>query len=186
MAMQRELEGTDDRRIRIQTIYGAVEGTLRTSAGISTLHYLNVMSTTQKFITLRPPLVCSEDWSSEKGPLAFSTDSILFVVELSDFLPPRGVPQEAAQYQRSPVRVRIAEFIIDGFVHVQPGKTPISRVIQDPHPFIALTSVEVSGPGGPFEVPFMAACHRHIVAVQENSQNFEVTEESHDVDLAER
>lgn len=184
--MQRELEGTDDRRIRIHTNHGSVEGLLRTSTGISTMHYLNVVSTTQKCLTLRPPLVCSHDWLSEDGLLAVATDSILFVVELSEFVPRPGDPQEAAQFQRAAVRLLLADYIIDGFVHVPPGGTPISRVSQDPHPFIAMTSVSVIGPDEQFTAPFMAACHRNIVAVQEIVQGLEEPEELHAVEFAER
>lgn len=184
--MQRELEGTDDRRIRIHTVHGSVEGLLRTSSGVSTMHYLNVVSTTQSFLTLRPPLVCSHDWLSEDGPLAVATDSILFAVELSEFVPRPGDPHEAAQFRRAAVRLRLADFIVDGFVHVPPGGTPVSRVVQDRHPFIAMTSVSVIGPEESFTAPFMAASHRHIIGVQEIARQAELQEELHEVDHAAR
>jgi hypothetical protein len=150
------------------------------------MHYLNVMSTNQSFLTLRPPLVCWDDsWDSEEGPLAISTDSILFVVELSKFRPNNGESLDVGEFIRAMVRLKLADYIIEGFVHVPLGGTPISRVIQDRHPFIALTDVSVSGPGGSFEVPFLAVCHQQINAVQEIQQASDPEKELQAVECAE-
>jgi hypothetical protein len=184
--MQRELEGPQKRRIRVHTAHGHVEGILNTSAGVSTMHYLNVVSSSQSFLTLQPPLACPHDWLSPDGPAAIATDSILFVVELSDFVPRPGDPHEAAQFRRTPVRLRLAQFVVDGFVHVAPGGTAISRLNHDRHPFLALTSVSVIGPDDEITAPFIAANLRYVAAVQEIVPETEIPVEEHAVDRAER
>lgn len=183
--MQRELEGPEKRRIRVHTPHGYVEGLLNTSAGVSTMHYLNVVSTSQSFLTLQPPLACPHDWLSPDEPAAIATDSILFVAELTAFVSPTGTPREAAQFRRTPVRLRLAEYVVDGFVHVAPGSSAISRLHQDRHPFLALTSVSVLGPEDEMTAPFIAANRRYIAAVQEIAQEMEIPVAVGAVDRAE-
>lgn len=81
MVIQRELNGSDERRIRVHTLHGSVERLIRTNAGVSTMHYVKVAAAAQEFLTLRPPLNCSADWMFDEGPLAVAMDSILFMVE---------------------------------------------------------------------------------------------------------
>lgn len=171
--MQRELEGPEARRVRVCTTNGSVEGMIRTNSGVSTMHYLNVAASTHDFLTLHPPLACSADWLFEDGPTAVATDSILFVTELSDFTPRPGDPREAAQFRRVPVRLRLADHIVDGFVHVAPGVQPIARITGDRHPFMALTVASVMGPETQFAAPFLAANRRYITAVQEIARELE-------------
>lgn len=182
--MQRELEGREERRVRVHTHHGSVEGMLHISSGVSTMHYLNVMSSTQNFLTLRPPLVCSKDWVFEDGPLAVAMDSILFAVELSEFVPKPGDPREAAQFRRVPIRLRLAEYVVDGFIHVPPGANTISRINQNRHQFIALTVVSVMGPDQQFAASFLAANRRYITAVQEIATELKAPEEVLAVDRA--
>jgi len=150
-----------------------MEGLIHTNSGVSTMHYLNVASATHDFLTLHPPLACSPDWMFENGTTAVATDSVLFVVELTDYVPRPGDPHEAAQFRRFPVRLRLADYIVDGFVHVAPGMQPITRINQDRHPFIALTVVSVLGPEEQFAVPFLAANRSYITAVQEIARELE-------------
>ena len=164
--MQRELEGSEGRRIRVYTQHGSVEGQLRTNSGVSTMHYLNVAATTHPFLSLRPPLACSQDWMFEDSTLAVAMDSILFVTELSEYQPSAGDAREAAQFERVPIRLRLSDFVIDGHIHVPRGSNPIHRLNQDRHPFIAMTVVSVMGPREQFATSFLAASRRHVTAIQ--------------------
>jgi len=168
----------------VHTLHGQVEGMLQTSAGISTMHYLNVLSTSQELVTVKPPLACPDGWLSPDGPAAIATDAILFVVELSEFVPRPGDPREAAQFRRVPVRLRLGPFVVEGFVHVAPGGDVISRLLQTRHPFLALTSVSVMGPESELTAPFIAANRRYIAAVQEIPLGTDPPHEVHAVDRA--
>jgi hypothetical protein len=183
--MQRELAGREERMIRIYTIHGPFEGLLHTSPGVSTMHYLNVMATTQNYLILEPPLVCAHDWLTKDAGLAIAIESILFVVELSEFVPKPGDPHEAALFKRAPVRMRLADFVVDGYVHVAPGADPIARLNQDRHPFVAMTAVTAIGPHEECTVPFMAVASRYIAAIQRIAQEFDLVDEVHAVDRAE-
>ena len=165
--MQRELDGSEGRRIRVYTHHGSVEGSLHTNDGVSTMHYLNVAAAMQPFLGLRPPLTCAQDWMFDDSSLAVAMDSILFVTELSEYVPRPGDPREAAQFQRIPIRLRLSDFIVDGHIHVPNGSNPIQRLNQDRHAFIALTVVSVMGPQEQFATSFLAANRRYITAVQQ-------------------
>lgn len=165
--MQRELEGPEGRRIRVYTHHGSVEGQLQTNSGVSTMHYLNVAAATGPFLTLRPPLTCSQDWMFDDSPLAVAMDSILFVTESSEYAPRPGDSREAARFQRVPIRLRLADHIVDGHMHVPSGSNPIHRLNQDRHAFIALTVVSVMGPQEQFATSFLAANRHYITAVQQ-------------------
>ena len=184
--MQRELAGREERKIRVYTNFGPFEGVLHTSTGVSTLHYLNVIATSQNFLMLEPPLVCEPDWLDRDAALSIAMESILFVVELSEFVPPPGNPHEAALFKRTPVRMRLADFVVDGYVHVAPGADAIARLNQDRHPFVALTAVTAIGPHEEYTVPFMAIASRYIAAVQRIAQEFDLVDEAHAIDCAER
>jgi hypothetical protein len=165
--MQRELEGSEERRVRVHTLQGSVEGSLQTNSGISTTHYLNVAAATHRFLPLRPPLTCSQDWVFDDATLAVAMDSILFVTEMSKYEPRPGDPQKAAQFQRVPVRLRLAGFVVDGHVYVPKGTNPLHRLNQDRHPFFALTVVSVMGPREQFATSYLAAHRRHVAAIQQ-------------------
>jgi hypothetical protein len=182
--MRRELDGSDERRVRIHTLHGSVEGMIHTNSGVSTMHYLNVTASAQEFLILHPPLACSADWMFDTGPAAVAMDSILFVVETSEFVPRPGDPREAAQFKRRPIRLRLADHLVDGFMHVPPGADPIHRLNQNRHPFVALTVVSVMGPHEQFASSFLAANRRYVTAVQEIAGEQEAPLEMHVVDRA--
>jgi hypothetical protein len=140
---------------------------LQTNRGVSTMHYLNVVAGTHQFLTLRPPLVGPTDWMFEDAALALAMDSIYFVTELTEYVPRSGDPQEAARYMRTAVRMRLSDFLVDGFVHVPHGSNPIQRLNQVHNPFIALTVVSVMGPEEQFATSFLAANRRYVSAFQQ-------------------
>jgi len=176
--MERELDGPHQRRIRIQTHHGSIEGALTTSSGTSTMHYLNVISASQNFLQIKPPVTCAGNWRFEDAPLAVAADSILFVTEVAECVPTPGDPHAAARFKRARIRLRLDEYDIDGYVHVPPGGDPVARLNQDRHTFIALTSVTVVGPGIELTAPFLAVRRTEILAMQVLEQEALVGEES--------
>ena len=184
--MERELEGRQGRQVRVHTTHGTIEGRISTNPGISTLHFVNVVATSQNFFTVHPPVRCDPEGAFEEGALAVAAESILFLVELSDYVPRPGDPEEAARFTRASVRLQVADHLLEGFVHVPPGGDPIARLNQDRHPFIALTSASVLGPESEFAAPFVAVNRSYILAVQhvrqelpdEESRVAELTTES--------
>ncbi|ANM31752.1 hypothetical protein ABI59_22620 [Acidobacteria bacterium Mor1] len=165
--MERELEGQALRKIRVHTRDGYIEGELATNESTSTLHYLNVTNSTRSFLPLQPPLTTSQDWFLDDTSLQIAMDSVLFVVELTDYRPPSGDPSAAALYSVSPVRVRIGNYTIDGEVHVPPQGTPVDRLNYERHPFVAITSASVLGPDAQFAAAFVAVNRAYIAGIQE-------------------
>jgi hypothetical protein len=142
------------------------------------MHYLNVISSSQNFLQIKPPVTCTGNWRFEDAPLAVATDSILFVTELAECVPTPGDPHAAARFKRARIRLRLDEYDIDGYVHVPPGGDPIARLNQDRHTFIALTAVTVVGPDTELTAPFLAACRTEILAMQILEQDQLADEES--------
>ena len=164
--MQRELDGSDERRLRLVTGHGYVDGQLRANAGVSTLHYLNVSAATQAFVVVQPPIQTHPEWGIESGELALSVSSILFVQELSKFVPVPGDRQAAAQFRRSPVRLNVGDYSVEGFVHLPPGGDAFSRLNNDRHPFFALSSASILGPDTQFSAAFLAVKRDKVLALQ--------------------
>ena len=124
---------------------------------------------TDAFRTIQSPRV-QDGWDVEDAPLAIHRDSILFVMETKD-APPlpsnRAATLDAARHTRAALRLRMGEFVLEGFVHVPPGGTPLSRLFHDRHAFMAFTSVTVTGPNGTVEAPFVAVNRAHVSSAQE-------------------
>jgi hypothetical protein len=135
---------------------------------IRLLDDLNVVN--HAFRTIQSPVVATEGWEVEDGPLAIHRDSILFVMERED-APPLPVDRpgamEAARHTRAALRLWVGEFVIEGFVHVAPGGTPLSRLYHARRPFMALSSAKVIGPGGTTETSFIAVNRSHVTSAQE-------------------
>lgn len=164
--MERELEGTNLRRIRVHTREGYVEGDLATNESVSTLHYLNVVAVTRDYLPLQPPLVTSADWFLDDAPLEIALESVLFVAELSDYRPADGDPNAAKLYTPIPVRLRVNRYTVDGQVHVPAGAEPVDRLNHSRHAFVAMTSASVLGPDAEFGAGFVALNRSHVSAVQ--------------------
>jgi hypothetical protein len=167
--MDNPLDVQMQRPVRVQTPRGVVEGYLNSSSMIRLLDDLNVVN--HAFRTIQSPVVDTEGWEVEEdGPLAVHRDSILFVMEREDAPPlPADRPGaiEAARHTRAAMRLWVGEFVIEGFVHVAPGGTPLSRLFHSRHPFMALSSATVIGPGGTIETPFIAVNRSHVTSAQE-------------------
>jgi hypothetical protein len=152
-----------ERRVRLETTSGVIEGALLVSPMLRTLDEINVVART--FVTLHEPQVGATDWFSE-NPLCVRRSSILFVQELSN--PPRRSGSSAhGAYTRAALRLRVGAFHVEGFVHVPRGGTALKRLNQGNHSFISLTSVSVLGPDWQFATPFLAVNLDHVQAAQE-------------------
>lgn len=164
-SMERNQDGRQERRVRIETLRGGVEGYLQTSAVVRTLDEVNVVA--RNFLTLHSPSSYSGEWQLDGGALAVAKSATLFVMELSPATRRSGRRAEAVRFSRSPVRLWVRDVSVQGFVHVPPGGTAMSRLNQDSHDFMALTSVSVIGPAFEFAAPFVAVNRAFISAAQE-------------------
>ena len=154
---------SDERRLHIKSLQGNIEGVLRTSPSLRTLDDLNLVA--RNFLTLHGPSVDGERWGDQQTRMALSKASILFVIEETGTLGPRSIDPET--YRRAPLRLRIADFDIQGFLHVPHGGDPMQRLNQDGHPFVALTSASIVGPGVELAVPFLAVNRQRIALAVE-------------------
>jgi len=158
-------EGREERQIRIETLRGGVEGFLHTNSMVRTLDEVNVV--TGNFLTLHSPRSYSGEWKLDGGPLAISKSSTLFVMEMAAPAARARRRGDAVRFSRSPVRLWVKQVSVQGFVHVPPGGTAMSRLNQSSHDFMALTSVSVVGPNFEFATPFLAVNRAFISAAQE-------------------
>ena len=152
-----------ERRVRLETTCGSVEGSLWVSPMLRTLDEINVVA--RNFVTLHTPEVVASDWF-RKSPLCVRRSSILFMHELSN--PPKRSGQAAhGSFTRAALRLRVGPFNVEGFAHVPRGGNALNRLNQGGHSFISLTSVSVLGPDWQFATPFLAVNLDHVLAAQE-------------------
>ena len=161
--MFEESQEREERAIRIDTVDGPIEGCLHVSPKLRTLDDLNLVAT--RFVTVYSHSSPSNEWNFGSGPLAINRSSVLFVRELAP--PPPRPNNRFCNFTRSPVRIRVKSYEIEGFCHVPPGGAPMKRLEHGEHPFISLTTVLVTGPDGQSTAPFVAVNREHISAVQE-------------------
>ena len=152
-----------ERGVRIYTTAGRIEGDMRIAARLRTLDDLNLVA--RRLVTMHSAHAEDSNWNFDPGSLSINKTSILFLQELGTPAVQTGV--SFGRFTRSPVRLRVGEYDIQGFVHVPPGGVAMKRLDQDNHPFVSLTSVLVSGPEGEFTAPFLAVNRSHIIAAQE-------------------
>lgn len=164
---------TDDlrqeRKLRVQTTRGCLEGRIQTSPVVRTLDDLNVVA--RNFLTLFGPRALSGEWSLENGAVAVAKSAILYVCELDEPAPQSRVIKEGTRLYRSPIRLWLAEYSIRGFLHVPAGGSAMARLNQQSHAFIAVTSTSVVGPETELAVPFLAVNREHIIAAEEMRQD---------------
>jgi len=115
---------------------------------------------------LHGPVCCEPPSAFDGSVLAIAPDAILCVVELSEWIPRRGDAFEAGRFRRCPVRLQLADLVVDGFAHVPQGTNALERLDHDRHPFFALTSVSAVGPHSHVTAPFMAIHRRHVELLQ--------------------
>lgn len=164
--MHEDTRGSHNRRVRIFTPHGHVDGEVWINPRISTLQHMNVTAMSQAFLVVVPPLEPSKGWNLVDGALALAFDSVLFVQELESFDNVDSDRTTAALYERCAVRLSVGEYAVEGFIHVPPGGNPIARLNQDRHEFLALSAVSVVGPRHQFAAPFLAVKRSEVVALQ--------------------
>lgn len=165
--MPRVFENKNVRSVRIFSDGGTYDGLLNLGILVRTLDELN--SANRAFLALNSPSMVGGELELTGHSLILSKHSVLFVVEMAA---PQGelgqglanVPR--AQYQRLAVRLRVHDYLIEGYVHAPEQMDLLSRLNQASRPFIALTSVSVSGSQMRTKAPFLAVNIAHIASAQ--------------------
>ncbi len=156
------------RPVRIVTENITFDGLLNISLGARTLDELNL--TSRPFLVLSNSVLQTGTWDVSDGPVVINKSFIVFVVEIPDLGAPLGGAAEEPEmrrFGRAALRLRTRDHAIEGFVHSGPGSSSLARLNQATHPFIALQSAAVKGPGAEFSTPFLAVNRAHIVSAQE-------------------
>ena len=168
-------ENRQERRLRVQTTRGCLEGLIRTSPIVRTLDDLNVVA--RNFVTLHGARALSGDWSLESGSVALAKSAILHAFELDAPAPQSRTVKDVARFFRSSIRLWLPEFSVRGFVHVPAGGSAMARFNQQSHAFIAVTSASVVGPETELALPFLAVNREHIIAAEEMPREEPLAEE---------
>jgi hypothetical protein len=169
-----------ERKVRLHTASGILEGFMPCSPAVRTLDALNQLAT--GFVTLQPPVTTPFGPSFGPGAVAVSRSSVLLLEELEEI--PRtslGARAGMPKLWRAAIVLRVGGFTVNGFVHVPMGGNPLMRVSTgDGPPFLALTVVEAGGPHGPVKAEFIAVNRSHITAAQEvlDGDEFKAPEEA--------
>ena len=166
--MSNPLENRIVRPVRIVTDNLTFDGLLNITLGARTLDELNLTSRT--FLVLSNPILQSGAWNMDEGSVVINKSFIVFVLEIPDLGAKLGgvaEEPEMRRFARAALRLRTRDHAMEGYVHSGPGSSSLARLNQATHPFIALQSVTVKGPGGEFAAPFLAVNRAHIVSAQE-------------------
>lgn len=158
------------RRVRVQLAQGALEGGLCVGEQVRTLDDLNMAS--GRFLTLVNVVGEGAGFALNDGPVAVAKSRILFLIETGEPPARLGRSAIAQRMHRARIRLRVAEFLVEGSVHVPNGGRPLLRLKQEGHPFLALTDARVIGPYATLEAGFLAVHRDHVIAAQD------VTEEA--------
>ena len=154
--------------VRIVSERLTLDGLLNLGLGARTLDELN--SSARSFLTLATPRLVAGSWDLTEGPVAINKASILFVLEIPDLGVSLGRTDEEPElrrFGRAAIRIKVGEYAVEAYVHTGPGGGSLMRLNQSAHPFIALQSAVVVGPGADFNVPFLAVHRAHIESAQE-------------------
>jgi hypothetical protein len=164
--MNDSIPRTERRPVRVQTVFGTVEGWLRCAPNLRTLDGINLAP--NGFLTLHDP---SETFTGQKGRperIVLSRSAVLFVTEIGEVAPPAVRRVEAGRYPRAPIHLRVDDYELRGFFHVPHGGDAMTRLGLAPDvTFLALTSVSVLGPDCHLAAPFLAVNRTHILVARE-------------------
>ena len=156
------------RPVRIFADRLTFDGLLNISLGARTLDELNLGA--RSFLNLATPQVISGSWDLIEGPVAISKASVLFLLEIPDLGASLGRTDEDPElrrFGRAAIRLKVREYAVEGYVHTGPGGSSLTRLNQSAHPFIALQSAIVVGPGADFSTSFLAINRAHVLSAQE-------------------
>ncbi len=154
----------EQRSVRVQTIHGAIQGVVAIGAKVRTLDELNVPS--HKFLIVDAPEVCLPGCCFDRGTVGINKDSVLFVTELRDCHPRTDQRVERFHFVRMPIRLRLGQFDVQGFLHIRGLRDPLIWFSQTRQLFLALTAASVVGPDAEFATAFIAVNPRHVLAIQ--------------------
>jgi hypothetical protein len=153
------------RRVRVQLAQGALEGGLCVGEQVRTLDDLNMASV--RFVTLVDVVGEGAGFPLNEGPVAVHKSRILFLVETGEPPARLGRSAIAQRMHRARIRLRVADFLVEGWVHVPNGGRPLLRLKQEGHPFLALTDARVIGAYATLEAGFLAVHRDHVIAAQD-------------------
>jgi hypothetical protein len=156
------------RPVRIFAEQLTFDGLLNISLGARTLDELNLGA--RSFLTLATPQLVTGSWDLIEGPVAINKASVLLVVEIPDLGASLGRTDEDPEmrrFGRAAIHLKVREYAVEGFVHTGPGGSSLTRLNQSAHPFIALQSAVVVGPGVDFSASFLAINRAHVLSAQE-------------------
>jgi hypothetical protein len=156
-----------ERRVRLHTWSGVLEGYMPCSPAVRTLDAVNQLAT--GFVTLQPPVTTPFGAPFGEGPVAISRSSVVLIEELEESHAQAPVLRAGfPKLWRAAIVLRVGTFTVNGFVHVPMGGNPLMRVsTNDGPPFLALTVVDALSPTGPVKAQFVAVNRSHITAAQE-------------------
>ena len=153
------------RRVRVQLAHGALEGGLCVGEQVRTLDDLNMASV--RFVTLVDAVGEGAGFPLGDSPVAVHKSKILFLVETGEPPARLGRSAIAQRMHRARIRLRVADFLVEGSVHVPYGGRPLLRLKQEGHPFLALTDARVVGPYATLEAGFLAVHRDHVIVGQD-------------------
>ena len=153
----------ETRRVRMGTLHGTIEGSLRVSSNLRTLDFLN--RSTAKFISIQDPRVTSARWQPAASTSFVNVSFVLWVAEIIA-LQRTGRRRATPLQNRSGIRLCMPECEVLGFVHTPAQGDPILRLNQDTAPFFALTSASLLGPDIEFAAAFLAVNRAHVFAAE--------------------
>lgn len=154
----------EQRSVRVQTVHGAINGVVAIGAKVRTLDELNVP--THKFLIVDAPEICLPGCCFDGGAVGINKDSVLFVTEQRDCHLTTDHRVERSHFVRMPIRLRLGQFDIQGFLHIRGLRDPLIWFSQTRQLFLALTAASVVGPDSEFATAFIAVNPRHVLAIQ--------------------
>jgi hypothetical protein len=145
-------------------VSGRVEGTMRLGPTLRTLDDLNIG---REFLALRTPSVVPASFSAGSGRFEINKSAVVLVTENVKDESERPPARPQGYYSRVPLHLLVGDYDVHGMFHVPPGGDAITRLVQERHTFIALTTASVEGPGVSFTTPFLAVNRSFVRMVQE-------------------
>jgi hypothetical protein len=166
--VKRTFENRIVRPVRVFTGLVTIDGILTVGLGGRTLDELNQGA--RAYLTLTLPLLVTGQTPLEKGPLSINKSNIIFALEIPDLgAKIESQPMEPEVHRaRSVVRIRTADYTIEGYVHTWGGGDALGRLTQPGTPrFLALSPATIAGPDIDCAVSFVAVNCAHVTMAQE-------------------
>src|SRR5260221_8511368 len=135
------------RPVRVCAREVTLDGLLSVTLGTRTLDEMNLSA--RAFVTLFAPLIQRGDWPLlHESAISINKASILFVLELPDLgaqLESGKAEPEVRHFARSMLRLRVADYTVEGYVHTLHGGDALARLNLGGHPFLAMSPATITG-----------------------------------------